>query len=92
MTLSAVVLLKVDRGSASEVAQSIVDLEGVDKVFSVAGRFDLVVNVTVKDMEELSRISNECFDKIQKISTVETLVSMKIFSKKLLEQGFSVGL
>lgn len=91
MLISATILVNVERGSTNEVAQSIVDIDGVENVFSVTGRFDLVVLVKVKDMEALSKISNEHFDKIEKIKSVETLVSMKVFSNKELEDNFSVG-
>ena len=61
MLISATILVNVERGSTNEVAQSIVDIDGVENVFSVTGRFDLVVLVKVKDMEALSKISNEHF-------------------------------
>jgi DNA-binding Lrp family transcriptional regulator len=58
MPISATILINVERGSSNQVAQAILGLDGVEKVFSVAGRFDLVVLVKAKGMEELSDISN----------------------------------
>lgn len=91
MSISATILINVERGSSNQVAQAILDLDGVEKVFSVAGRFDLVVLVKAKGMEELSNISNKYFDGISKIRSVETLISMKIFSDKDLEENWNVG-
>lgn len=91
MPLYATILVNVERGATDKVAQSILDIKGVEQVFSVAGRFDLIVQVKVASLDQLSEISNNQFDAIGAIRTVETLVSMKVYSDKVLQEGFSVG-
>lgn len=92
MPISATILINVERGSSAQVAQAILAINGVEKVFSVAGRYDLIVLVNVKGMEELSDISNKGLDGISEIKSVETLVSMKVFSEKDLDANWNVGM
>ena len=45
--VSAVVLLKIDRGMINTVADTLAEMEGVSEVYSVAGRYDLVAVIRV---------------------------------------------
>ena len=51
--VSAVVLLKTQRGLINEVATQLADLEGISEVFSVGGRYDLVALVESPDLQAL---------------------------------------
>ena len=53
--VSAVVLIKAETSRVNELAQQLVELKGVAEVFSVAGQYDLVAIVRVKENEELAR-------------------------------------
>ncbi|MCH7914210.1 MAG: Lrp/AsnC ligand binding domain-containing protein, partial [Deltaproteobacteria bacterium] len=52
--VNAIVLLKVERDKVNDVAKALVDTKGVSEVYSVSGRFDLVVLIRVKTNDELS--------------------------------------
>ncbi len=39
--VNAIVLVNVDRGHVNDIAEKLVELDGVTEVFSVAGRYDL---------------------------------------------------
>lgn len=89
--INAVVLLKVDVHSIPETAQAIADIEKVSEVYSVAGEWDLVVIVRVKEHDELAEVITGRIDKIPGISHSSTLIAFQVFSKHDLERLFSVG-
>lgn len=89
--INAIVLLKVDVHSIPETAQAIADVEKVSEVYSVAGDWDLVVIVRVREHEELARVITEQIDKVPGIVSSTTLVAFQVFSQHDLERLFSVG-
>jgi DNA-binding Lrp family transcriptional regulator len=90
--VTAIVLLKVRSDSINEVAEQIIEYKGVSEVYSIAGRFDLVAIVRVKDNEGLADIVTSKMLKVQGILNSETLIAFRVFSKFDLENMFSIGL
>ncbi len=76
--VTAVVLIKAQTDKVPELAQKMADLEGVTEVFSVAGQYDLVALVRVKENEDLARVISEKMRKLQGILSSETLIAFKV--------------
>ena len=57
--VTAVVLIKAETDKVPELAQTMAELEGVSEVFSVAGQYDLVALVRVRENEDLARVISE---------------------------------
>ncbi len=89
--VSAVVLLNIERGAINTVAQRLVELEGVEEVFSVAGRYDLVALLRVPDNEAMADLVTSKILNIPNIERTETLLAFKAYSRRDLEAMFSVG-
>jgi len=89
--VSAVILLMVDKAKVNEVAEKLVELPGISEVYSVAGHFDLVAIVRVKDNEQIADSVTNQMLKIEGIQRSETLISFRVFSRYDLEAMFSVG-
>lgn len=90
--VTAVVLIKAATDKVPELAQTISELEGVSEVFSVAGQYDLVALVRVRENEELARVISEKMRKLPGITSSETLISFKVYSRKDIEAAFQLGL
>ena len=90
--VSAVVLLSLKRDKINEVAERLVDLEGVTEVYSVAGQYDLVVMVRAADNESLAELVTGHLLKEPDITRSETLISFRVFSRYDLERMFSIGM
>jgi DNA-binding Lrp family transcriptional regulator len=90
--VNAVVLLKVQRDLINEVAQAMVEIDGVSEVYSVAGQYDLVAILRTKDDHRLADVVTEGMLKIQGIRNSETLIAFRVLSKYDLEGMFSVGM
>jgi DNA-binding Lrp family transcriptional regulator len=54
--LSVCVLIRTLHGKDSDVVKSLSQLESVKKIFSVLGRYDVVVDLVVSDIKELGNI------------------------------------
>ncbi|MBX3057726.1 MAG: Lrp/AsnC ligand binding domain-containing protein [Anaerolineae bacterium] len=90
--VSTVVLLNVDPPQINQVAQAIADINGVSEVFSVAGRFDLVAIVRVRDNDTMAQVVTEKMLEVPGIIRSETLIAFRVFSKHDLESMFSLGI
>jgi DNA-binding Lrp family transcriptional regulator len=90
--VSAIVLLTVERDRINSVADAIADIEGVSEVYSVAGRYDLVAIVRVKANEDLAKVVTEHIRKVGGITSSETLIAFRVYSRHDLERMFSIGM
>lgn len=90
--VSAVVLLGMQRDKINEVAQELVNLQGVTAVYSVAGQYDLVAMVRVKDNEDLADLVTGKMLKLPGILRSETLIAFRVYSRYDLDRMFSVGM
>jgi len=89
--ITAIVLLKADVHSIPETGQAIADLPAVTEVYSVAGPWDLVAVVRVRDGDELGAAIAGGIDKVPAVTASETLVGLQVFSRHDLERLFSIG-
>ncbi|HET6568981.1 MAG TPA: Lrp/AsnC ligand binding domain-containing protein [Rhodothermales bacterium] len=92
MMVTAIVLITTARGKVNEVAEQLVDLDGVSEVHSVAGRYDLVAIIRVKNNERLADVVTNHIRQIAGIERSETLIGFRVYSRHDLERLFSVGL
>ena len=90
--ITAMVLLNVERGRVNEVAERLAELAGITEVFSVAGRYDLVAILRVKNNEDLADLVTRHMLKVAGITQSETLIAFRAFSKFDLERMFSIGM
>jgi DNA-binding Lrp family transcriptional regulator len=90
--VNAIVLINTARGAVNDVAEKLVDLDGISEVHSVAGRYDLAVIIRVKDNEDLAALVTDHIRKIEGIEASETLIGFRVYSRHDLEHLFSVGL
>ena len=90
--VSAVVLLGLERDKINEVAQQLVAMAGVTEVYSVAGQFDLVAVVRVRDNDALADLVTGKMLKVAGIVRSETLIAFRVLSRYDLERMFSVGM
>lgn len=90
--VSAVVLLKIERGQINQVADTLVSFDGVSEVYSVGGRYDLVAILRTRDNDALAELVTEEMLHVNGIVDSETLIAFRAFSRHDLESMFSVGL
>lgn len=89
--ITAIVLLQVQRGKIPELAQKLLEIPEVAEVYSVAGEYDLVAILRVKQYDAMAEVVP---GKLQALSGVErttTLMAFQCYSRHDLERLFSIG-
>jgi DNA-binding Lrp family transcriptional regulator len=66
-------------------------LEGVSEVYSVAGDWDLVITIRVRDNELLSELITSHLLKLDDIIRTTTLIGFRAYSNYDLDRMFSIG-
>ena len=90
--VTAIVLIKAETNRIPDLAEQIAEMQGVEEVFSVAGRYDLVAIVKVSRNEDLADVISDRMRYQQGIVETETMIAFRAYSKKELEAGFELGL
>lgn len=89
--VTTIVLAVCDIHQIPETAQQIADLPDVTEVYSVAGDYDLVIMVRVRNHDDLARVVSEQVAKVPGVTRTQTLVAFKVYSRHDVEGMFSVG-
>lgn len=90
--VSAVVLITCERTKINQVAEELTAVGGISEVFSVAGKYDLVAVLRVKNNDALASLVTENLRSVAGITDTETLIAFKVFSQHDLESMFSIGM
>lgn len=90
--ITAIVSIVVDPSRIPEVAQSVVDIDGVEQVYSVTGDVDLIAVVRVKAHEDLAGVIADHLSKVEGVLDTTTNIAFKTYSKRDLDAAFDLGL
>ena len=89
--VTALVLLNLDRNQIKDVSQKLVDMQEVSEVYSVAGRYDLVAIIRVKNNQQIADTITGKFSELEGITATENQIAFNTFSRHDLELMFSIG-
>ena len=87
--VTAVVLIEAETDRINEVAEAMVEIDGVREVFSVAGRYDLVAILRVRTNEEIADVVSGGMRHLDGIVKTETLIAFRVYSREDVEGIFS---
>ena len=90
--VTAIVLINAETNRITDLAEQIAEMSGVQEVFSVAGRYDLVAVVKVTENEQLADVISDRMRHLKGIVATETLIAFRAYSRQELEAGFELGL
>lgn len=89
--ITAFVLLDVDVDQVPDAAEAICHLDGVTEVYSVTGRYDLIVKVRVPRNEDLAEVVTSGIGKVTGIQGSETVIAFRSYAEDVLDAAFSLG-
>lgn len=89
--VTAIILINVERPRLKSIADDLLAIDGIAEVYSVAGPWDMVAIVRVKDHEQISDLVTERIGALQGIKNTETLIAFRTFSKKDLGLLWDIG-
>jgi DNA-binding Lrp family transcriptional regulator len=89
--VTAFILINVERPRLKSIADDLLAIDGIAEVYSVAGPFDIIAIVRVKEHEQLSDLVTEKIGALEGINDTETLIAFRAFSKKDLGMLWDIG-
>lgn len=89
--VTAFILMNVARPRLKSIADDLLAIEGIAEVYSVAGPFDMVAIVRVRQHEDLNDLVTEHIAALDGIESTETLIAFKTFAKKDLGMLWDIG-
>ena len=90
--VTSIILINTERTKINTVAEKLVEIDGVSEVYSVSGKYDLVVIVRVQSNDDLADLVTKEMLSIDAIVSSETMLAFKAFSRHDLEAMFSIGM
>ena len=90
--ITAIVFVKADVARIPEVAEQIAAIDGVSEVYSVTGQIDLITLVRVRKHEDVAAVVADQLNKVPGVTSTETHIAFRTYSKHDLESAFSLGL
>lgn len=83
-------MINVEPARTAAVATSLSEMPGISEVYSVAGNFDLVAIVRVRQSEALAELVAERIRGVDGITRTETLIAFRAYSRHDLDSLFSL--
>lgn len=87
--VSAVVLIEAEADKVQDLARQLVEIEGVPEVFSVAGRYDLVAILRVRENQDVADIVSGGIRRLDGVARTETLIAFRQYSREDIEGMFA---
>jgi DNA-binding Lrp family transcriptional regulator len=75
----AFVLLKVEPGRLEEVANAVMEIDGVSEVHSVTGPFDLLVKLYAPGYDDFGDLIPDRLQKVPGVRDTETMLAFRAF-------------
>src|SRR5690348_10247950 len=88
--VTALILINVEPARTAAVARILSEMPAVSEVYSVAGNYDLVAMVRVREHEALADLVAAQIREVKGITRTETLVAFRAYSRYDLESLFSL--
>ena len=79
---TAILLLKIDHRKVTGTAEAILDIAGVSEVYSVSGRYDLLVMVKCESLDRIERLITDQLLKLDGIMDSETMFAFRSYDKR----------
>ncbi len=88
--VTAVILINVEPARTVAVAEILCEMDGISEVYSVAGNYDLVAIVRVKENDALAELVANRIRGVDGVVRTETLIAFRAYSRYDIEALFSL--
>jgi DNA-binding Lrp family transcriptional regulator len=89
--ITSIILINTERTKVNSAGAQLAAIEGVDAVYSVSGRYDLIAIIHLKNIDDLARLATEKLTKIDGITHTESMVAFKKISPEDIAGMFDLG-
>lgn len=90
--ISAIVLINAEVHRIPEVAEAIVEIDGVQEVYSVTGDIDLIAVVHAGQHDDLADIIADRLNKVDGVLSTRTHIAFRTYRGAELDAAYSLGL
>ena len=90
--ITAIVLIKTERLKLQETAEALLEIDEVKEVYSVAGEYDLVAIVRVRQYDQMNEVVPGKLARLTGIAATTTLMAFQCYSRRDLERMWGIGL
>ena len=90
--ITAIVLIKTERLKLQETAEALLEIDEVKEVYSVAGEYDLVAIVRVRQYDQMNEVVPGKLARLAGIAATTTLMAFQCYSRRDLERMWGIGL
>ena len=90
--ITAFVWINSEVGTVPELAQHLLDVDGVCEVYSVAGPYDLMAVIRVAEHDRLAEIVTAKIAAIPGVAKTHTVIAFRTYSRRDLEAMWSIGM
>jgi DNA-binding Lrp family transcriptional regulator len=90
--LTAIILVKADRGALGTLGPRLADTDGVAEVYTVTGEWDFLAIIRVREQDELATVVTGELAQLEGIERTNTMVAFQQFSRHDLEAMFGLGM
>ena len=80
--VTAIVMIQTDRDQINAVGERLAGIEGINEVYSVSGRYDLIALIRLKNNEGLAELMTEKIAGVAGIKKTESMIAFRKISKK----------
>ena len=77
--IAAVILIEAEPARVADLAQALVELDGVAEAYSVTGEYDLVAMVRVAEHDDLAGVVTHGIAQLPGITRTHTLVAFRAY-------------
>lgn len=85
---TAIILLKIDHRKVTGTAEKLLDIADVTEVYSISGRYDLLVMIKSESVDKIEGLITDQLLKIEGILDSETMFAFRSYDKR--EGGRSI--
>ncbi len=90
--ITAFVLIQTERGRTQAAAEALLEIEEVAEAYSVAGEYDLVAVVRVRQYEQMADLVPRKLAAVPGLIRTQTLMAFQQYSRHDLERMWGIGL
>jgi DNA-binding Lrp family transcriptional regulator len=89
--ITAIVLISAEPGTVQGIAEKLLEIDAVTEAYSVAGDYDIVAIVRVREHEMLSDVVSSRIARLEGIVATQTLIAFRAYSRRDLGLLWDIG-
>ena len=89
--ITAIVLIQATRGMIPDLAETLLEIPEVAEVYSVAGDYDLVAILRVREYQSMAEVVPGNLQRLEGVERTQTMMAFQCSSRHYLERLFGLG-